>query len=544
VAGNGDGERIFSNARVYTAHGRRPWAEAVGVTDGVVRAVGALDEVRRDMRPGVEEIDLGGRLVIPGLIDAHNHFLSTGEALAGVDARYPVVASIADLVAAVAAAASETPPGRWVRGFGMDYAKYPEKRVPTRWDLDGATAEHPVVVKHVSGHYALVNSAVLAARGITEDVRDPKGGRFVRDSEGRLTGLCLDAAVGVVIPVAVDIGCHGPNIHFDAPLDELVSDLGRADRAYLAAGLTTVCDPQVTRRELVVYREARRRGLVHVRTVCMLLSSQLDEAVALGLAGPFGDDRLAIAAMKFYADGSLIGGTAAFSEPYGERGEFTGLTYWEPEELAELVARAHAAGWQVGIHTQGDRAVEMSLDAIEGALRGSPRDDARHRIEHAGFPTAKQLDRMASLGIVTVNQPLYLFDSGDDFLVRLGSRAHGLQPLRSEVDRGVSIVLSSDSFVASYKPLETIAAAVMRRTRRGEPIGADEALTVEESVRAYTVEAARALGMEAAIGSLEPGKLADLVVLGDDVFAVSPERIQDVPIEMTVVGGEPAFTRG
>ncbi len=225
--------------------------------------------------------------------------------------------------------------------------------------------------------------------------------------------------------MAVDVGSHGPNFHTEVALDDAVDLLAAAARAYHAAGLTTVCDPQVTRRELTTYREAQATRRLGVRVSCMLLSHQLEEVQAIGLAGPFGDETLRIHGMKFYADGSLIGGTAAFSEPYGERGEFLGSTYWTAEQLSALIREAHQAGWRVGIHSQGDRAIGMSLDAIEAALRLRPRDDARPRLEHAGYPTPEQVGRMRDLGVITVNQPSYLYDSGDEFLRRLGQRPIG-----------------------------------------------------------------------------------------------------------------------
>jgi hypothetical protein len=241
--------------------------------------------------------------------------------------------------------------------------------------------------------------------------------------------------------------------------------------------------------------------------------------------------------MKFYADGSIIGGTAAFTEPYGERAEFQGLLYHEPNDLQDLIVRAHDLGWQVGVHTQGDRAMDITLQAFEAAQRHHRREDARFRIEHAGFPTAGQLQRMRDLGVITVNQPSYLRDSGDEFLSRLGERAHRLQPLRKELDLGITVVLSSDSDVASYRPLDTIAAAVARQTLKGQPIGADQALTVEEAVRAHTIDAAFALGMEDRLGSLETGKLADLVVLDGDPFTIPTQRIANIGVWMTVLGG-------
>jgi predicted amidohydrolase YtcJ len=487
-----------------------------------------------DAAPSGRRIDVGRRTVVPGFIDAHNHFLATGESLASLDVRYPAIASVADLLDAVRAAAASTPAGSTIRAFGFDHAKY--ERTPTRWDLDSATAAHPVVILHVSGHHALVNSSVLEHSGITDETPDPPGGEFVRDERGRVTGLCLDAAMGLVLPVAVDIGHHGPNFHTEAPLDELVEDVERAGRAFLGAGLTTVCDAQVTMREMRAYRQARRSGRLPVRTVMMPLSHQLETYRWLGLAGPFGDDELRIGALKLYADGSLIGGTALFSEPYGKHGEFRGSLYSGEAELAAMIGRAHADGWQMGIHVQGDRAIAVVLDAIDAAVVVSPRDH-RHRLEHAGYPTPRQIQRIADLRVLTVNQPRYLFDSGDEFLDRLGKRGHGLIPLRDELAAGVRVVLSSDSDVCSYRPMDTIASAVTRRTRSGKEIGADQALSVEEALLAHTIEAAYALFLEDLIGSLVPGKLADVAVLDADLATTPAQELASVDVAMTFLGG-------
>ena len=287
--------------------------------------------------------------------------------------------------------------------------------------------------------------------------------------------------MNLILPVAVDVGSHGPNFHTVTTLDASVAAVERAARAFLAAGLTTVCDAQVTSRELAAYREADRRGTLGVRTVCMPLSHQLETFRALGLAGPFGDDRLRIGALKIYADGSLIGGTAAFAEPYGEHGEFAGSMYRSPAELRELIVAAHLDGWQIGVHVQGDRAMTAVLDGLEAAVAAAPRDH-RHRLEHAGYPTPALIERIARLGAITVNQTNYLFDSGDEFLLRLGERAHGLMPLRDELAAGIPVVLSSDSDVTSFRPLDTIRSATERRTRSGAPIGAAQALTLEEAL--------------------------------------------------------------
>ena len=529
-----DSQLLLHGGKVFTAAASAPWADALVVQGDRIVAVGPLEDLAARF-PDARRRDVEGRTVLPGLIDAHNHFLATGESLSAVNLRYPAVSSVDEIVRLLSAAAGQTVPGEPVTGSGYDDAKYPAAL--TRWDLDRASTEHPVMVHHVSGHHVFVNSLALALSGVTDDTPDPQGGRLVRGADGRLTGQCLDAAMNLVLPVAVDIGAHGPNFHVVTSLAKSVSDVDRAARAFLAAGLTTVCDAQVTRRELLAYREARRQGRLGVRTVCMPLSHQLGELTALGLAGPFGDDHLSIGAMKFYADGSLIGGTACFAEPYGARSELEGSMYWASAELRQMIVEAHMEGWQVGVHVQGDRAMSAVLDALEVATERAPRDH-RHRLEHAGYPTPAQVGRIASLGAITVNQPSYLHDSGDDFLERLGERTHRLQPLRDELDAGVTVVLSSDSDVASYRPLETVQAALVRRTRSGAAIGPGQALTLEEALRAHTISAAYALWMEDRIGSIEPGKLADLAVVDADLTSTPIDAIADCDIWLTMLGGD------
>lgn len=526
------------NGAVFTANPDHAWAEAVGLDGGLVTAVGSSRDVLAAL-PEADVIEAGGRTVLPGLIDAHNHFLATGESLSAIDVRYPVVSSVDELVAVIASAAAVQPPGSYVHAYGFDHAKY--ARSPTRWDLDPVSASNPVLIGHVSGHYVLANSAAMRERGVAETASDPPGGMLDRDEAGRLTGMFRDAAMGMIQPTAVDIGHHGPNFHLAAELEDLVAAIDRAGRAYLAAGLTTVCDAQVSSRELIGYREARRQGRLHLRTVCMPLSHQLENYEAIGLAGPFGDDWLSIGPMKFYCDGSLIGGTAAFTTPYGTDDEFGGVLFWEPAELQAAIERAHLRGWQIGVHAQGDRAIGVVLDAFERAQRAHKSDDPRFRIEHAGFPVPGQLDRMRDLGVVAVCQPGYLRDSGDDFLDRLSGRAHWLQPLRAMLDRGIHVALSSDSDVASYRPLDTISAAVLRQSLSGQAIGSDQAVTVEEAVLAHTIGAAYAIRAEDRIGSLEVGKLADLVILGGDLFRCDPGNIRELGVAMTVIGGRVAF---
>jgi predicted amidohydrolase YtcJ len=548
---------VIINGQVLTADRGRPRAEAVAIRGAEIVAVGGNDEAIQAV-PGAEVIDARRRTVLPGLIDAHNHFLATGESLASVDVRYPKVGSVDGLIAAIAAAAEQgdAAPGGLLHAHGFDHAKY--ERMPTRWDLDSAAPGHPVLVGHISGHYVLASSLAMHHSGITDATPDPPGGRIDRDERGRPTGLFRDAAMALVQPAAVDIGHHGPNFHTAADPADLVAAVERAGAAYLAAGLTTVCDAQVTSREIAAYRDARAQGRLAVRTVCMPLSHQASQYQAVGMAGPFGDEWLSLGPIKFYCDGSLIGGTAAFSEDAAARSKAPGagdladggnsreiaaggLLYWEPGELAAAIEQAHLASWQIGVHAQGDAAIGVVLDAFARAQRTRPTADPRFRIEHCGYPTRAQLAAMRDLGVLAICQPGYLHDSGDQFLDAMPGIAHWLQPLRAELDVGIRVVLSSDSDVASYRPLDTIGAAVNRRTRSGRPIGPDQALTAEEAVLAHTIYAAFAIRAEDRIGSLEPGKLADLVILGGDLLGCAPGQISGLGVDVTVIGGQVAF---
>jgi predicted amidohydrolase YtcJ len=526
---------------VLTCDGSGTTAGAVGVKDQRIAAVGDAGRVRAALGPDHVEIDLGGRTLVPGLIDAHNHMVATAESFAALDARG--VRSIADLGRALERVVERTRPGQWVRGFGLNWARLAEGRLPTRADLDRITVAHPVVLVHVSGHYVLVNSRALGERGIGDQVADPPGGTVERDAAGRPTGILRDAATNLVLQQSVDIGRHGPNFHMAVPLEDLVAMLAEANRRYLAAGLTTICDPQVTRRELEAYREARRQGVVDLRVVAMPLSHQLDELLRVGLVGPFGDDHLRIGALKLYTDGAITGGTAVFEKPLGRAGNQTGTLYHAPAELASLIRRAHDAGWQLGIHTMGDRAIGIMLDAVEAAMRARPRPDVRHRIEHCTWPTAEQLRRIAALGMIPVTQPGSITELGDVWLDQLGSRIHGAMPLRAARELGIRPVISSDAFVQSYRPLDTIAAAVRRITPSGLRVGPEHELTVEEALRAHTVDAARALVLDDRLGSVEVGKLADLVVLDGDLRAASPEGLRALDVWMTVVDGRIVYRR-
>ena len=524
------------NGAVFTGLRARPWADSLVLDGARVSLVGGRKELS-DASPGAVEVDLAGRTLLPGLIDAHNHFLGTGESLTFIGLQDIRPTSKAALLDCVAAAAVDTPKDEVIALAGFDPAKLTDGS-PTRWDFDKVAPAHRVVAYHVSGHGVLVSSAVLSDFGVDESTTDPPGGSFARDAAGRLTGLCLDSAMQLVVPSAVDIGAHGPNFHTRATADQLTGAVHRAQQAFIEAGLTAVCDAQVTSREMAAYQAVDASGQLRLRTVCMPLSHQLADFAAVGVTGPFGGDRLRIGHMKFYADGTLIGHTALCHEAYGAGSDENGYLFRNHEEFTTDLIEAYRLGWRVGIHVQGDAAIELVLDAIEAAGAAHPRPDRRPRLEHAGLPSDQQILRMSKMGVITVNQPSYLYEMGDQFLADFGERAHRLQPLRNELHADVRVVISSDSDVASYRPLHSIAAAIERKTMTGTSIGGDQALTLDEALFAHTVDAAFAIGWEDEIGSLEPGKAASVTIVDGDLRNASPDEVREMEIWSTIIDGD------
>ena len=538
-AGRSRGLVVFGGP-IVTADPVHPRAASLGFVGDRIVAVGDLDLVVAALPPDAERIDVAGRTVVPGFIDAHNHYLATAESFAAIPLRD--VTSIAELVARVDAVAERTEPGRWIKGMGIEWSALTEGRLPTRQDLDEVAREHPVLLEHVSGHAVLVNSRALAVRAVAEDTPDPAGGTFDRDARGRLTGIVRDGATNLILGPSVDIGHHGPNFHVELAVDEGVHLLEAAAPRYAAAGITAIGDPQVTRRELGVYREAVARGIAGPRIAAMPLSNQLPALESLGIVGPIGDDDLRITGLKLYTDGAITAGTAVFSDGLGSS-RSRGTLYHEPSVFHELIRRAHADGWQLAIHTMGDAAHEIMLDGVEAAMRAHPREDARHRIEHGTFPTVEQQRRIASLGMTPVTQPGSVRELGDVWVRQLGERVHRVMPLQSMRALGIRPAISSDAFVQSYRPLDTVSAATFRVTPAGLRVGPEEELAIEEAIVSHTIDAARALRWDDRLGSLSAGKLADVAVIDGDLFATSPEQIGSLEMWLTIQGGRIVYDR-
>ncbi|WP_435159579.1 amidohydrolase [Amycolatopsis sacchari] len=526
-------DTIYENARVFTGSG---WASALAVLHGRVVALGEDAEALSTPR----RVDLGGAVVVPGFHDAHNHMAWFGMSLDEV--ALGECKHVDEVYAAIAERAARTPPGSWIVANGYDQNRLVGGH-PTRHGLDRAAPDHLVRVKHTSGHMVVVSSNVLAQLDVAHV---PVGGDVVLDDEGSPTGLLREQAQLLLRPLT-----------YPTPTDALVRAIDRAGERYLAEGITSVQEAGVggglvgeSPAEVLAYQQARERGVLRVRTTLMVSSAVLHDlpegagfGLDLGLRTGLGDEWLRIGPMKLFADGSLIGRTAAMHDDFANDPGNRGYFQQPEEELAATILKAHAAGWQIATHAIGDRAVSTIVDAYEAALTAHPRDDHRHRIEHCGVVPPAQVARIAALGLVPVPQGRFVNEIGDGMAAALGpEREAWCYRLRSFLDAGCVLPGSSDRPVVNGAPLLGLADMVRRRTSGGALFGAAERITPEEALRAYTYGSAYAAFREREVGTLEIGKLADFAVLSADI--TDEAGLDDASVLATVVGGKLVYERG
>jgi hypothetical protein len=516
----------------------RPGASSIGVLHGRIIALDSDSDGTQARRV----VDLGGRTVLPGFIDAHNHLAWAGQAASSVD--LSPATSVEAALRLIGDAAARVPENAWVDVVGYD--QRPLGRHLTRADLDAVSAGRRVYAIHKSGHAHLVNSAVLADLAADVDPQIEDG--IVTGDDGAPTGLFLEEATR-----------HVAAIRTPFSVAELADAIAVAGRICAAQGITFVAEAGVggglTSRspvEVLAYQDAIDRGRFGLRAQLMVSldairptrahpADRLSHAFAAGLRTGFGSDRLAIGATKTWLDGGMLARTAAMSEPYVEGGTTarSGALAADLDDIRERAIAAHAAGWQLALHAIGDRAVDAAIDIVEAAQRVRPRSDARHRIEHCGVVRPDHLPRLAAAGVVAVTQPTFLYEFGDDYASIMGpQRAGWMYRGQSYLDHGIPVAGSSDRPVADGAPLRAIQFLVERRSTGGRPIGPQEAMSVTDAFHTYTTGAAYACRVEDRVGSISVGRYADLVVLEADPWQVAPAEIADIPIVATAVGGE------
>lgn len=524
---------IYTGGPILTMDPSQPRAEAVLTSGHLVRAVGALDELRALAGPDAVVIDLGGGALLPAFNDNHTHPIPFGASLSQVDASPRAVSRLDEILDAYRTRHAGSRDDGWLLGRGYDDTRLDIQRHPTRDELDTVTADRPLLLVRTCGHLGVANSAALAAAGITDDTPDPQGGEIDRDAHGRATGLLRETALKLVQRVVPE-----PTVA------EMREHIRAAGAVFLSQGITSAADASITRADqLAAYHGLAREGALPFRVYTMhLIDETLDTLRSLGIQTGFGNEWVRIGPAKVFQDGSGGGRTAAMFDPYVGQPENRGITYYDQQELDERFAAAHAAGFQLAAHAIGDRAITMILDAYEHALGNDAGGDHRPRIEHCGMCTPEILHRLRQLGAFAAPQATFVHWLGDSYLRNFTERQLTLAyPLAAFEQEGIPFSMSSDVPVTPCDSLVNLRAAVTRKTQDGDDMSPGQAITIESALRAYTVGGAYGSFEEGIKGAIAPGMLADLVVLSEDPTAVDAEALRDIRVLRTVLHGATAY---
>jgi len=526
---------ILIHGKIWTVNPQQKEAEAVAISGNRIVAVGSTSEILDLKRPDTPVVDLNGKRVLPGLNDAHVHFYAGGADLAGPQLRYSK--SEQEFRATLEAFVHQLPRGEWITGGEWDHENWSPARLPTRQLIDPVTKDWPVFVSRLDGHMALANSVALKLAGVDKNTPDVPGGVIVRDANGEPTGILKDAAQSLVERV------------IPAPSQKQIRVAIKAAQEYAnRVGVTSVQDMSASPDVFRAYQTMLHDGELHVRISGHQPLISWQRLADVGILADFGSEYLHIGGVKGFADGSLGSTTALFFQPYLDSPNTSGIPSAElvnPEKMARNIEGADAAGLQIAIHAIGDKANNTILGMYEAVARKHGPRDRRWRIEHAQHLLPTDIPRFARLHVIASMQPYHCIDDGRWAEKRIGpERAKTTYAFRSLLDSGAMLAFGSDWPVAPMSPLKGIYGAVTRRTLDGKHPGGwvpEQKITVEEAVRAYTMGSAYASFEDKIKGSIEPGKLADLIVLSDDIFPIDPVKIADTKVEMMIFDGKILF---
>ncbi len=528
---------VITRAAVWTGNPAQPDAMGVAIIGDRIVAVGGADDIERWRGPDTKVIDAGGRRVVPGFNDAHVHFVDGGRQLDNIDLRD--AATPEEFARRIGDRAKTTPRGEWILGGDWDDQRWTPAELPTRELVDTVTPSTPVFVNRYDGHMSLANSAALALAGVTAATPDPPGGAIVRDARGNPTGVLKDAAMNYVDRVIPPM-TPGRRLHA----------VKRALEHARSFGITSVQDMNPAYEDIAVYADLANRGELTARISAAPMETGWQDQAKLGLHRSFGSAWLRVGAVKGYADGSLGSTTAYFFEPYTDAPNTRGLLSDEMQPLDAMRARligADRAGLQLCIHAIGDAGISQILDLFGDVARANGGRERRWRIEHAQHIAPKDFDRFASLGVIASVQPYHAIDDGRWAERRIGpERIKTTYAFRTLLDKGVRLALGTDWSVAPLNPMLTLYGATTRATLDGKyPNGwvPEQKITIAEATSAYTAGSAYAEFQDRDKGTIARGKLADLVVLSDDIFTIPPASIKDVKVMTTIVGGKVVYQR-
>jgi predicted amidohydrolase YtcJ len=524
---------VLVNGRIVSMDQDKREYEALAAKNGRIIGLGKDKDIEKWIGAATASIDLEGKTVVPGFIDAHQHMVNFGFYLSQVNCS---VDSIEELVNAVRESAATLKNEEWVIGIGFNEDRFKENRFPNAADF--ADIPNPVYLLRNCLHTAVVNQTTLELAGINEHSPDVAGGEIVRDTNGKPTGVLKEKALDFVKRILPPFS-----------LEEIKEAISFADKEYTSLGITGVHEAGMgffthSINEFRAFQEMSMDQSLKVRVYGMILDSYFEDAKKMKLLTGFGNDKLKIGSIKIFSDGTLNGRTAAVSEGYldpaGERG---GMVI-SKEELEKKVLDAHREGYQVAIHAIGDRAIMQVIDAYEKAIQAYPRADHRHRIEHTSVTTPEIIDKLVELELIPVPQPSFLNVAGDVYKNVLQPHVtERLKPLKTFFERGIKAAGSSDCPVVTSSPLFGMYCTMARETLGSTVLSPKERLSLEEALQMYTVHAAYAAFAENDQGTLEIGKFADCVVLPAGFMSYSAEEVRDAKIEMTVIGGEIVYTK-
>ncbi|WP_010531942.1 amidohydrolase [Lentibacillus jeotgali] len=523
---------LFINGEVISVNNNNEIKEAVAVLDNKIIKTGRTEDILQLKDADSEVFDLNGCTLMPGFIDPHLHITMFGTNQLSVSCKDDNITSIDDLLQKLRERAENTPKGEWVRASGFNEQQMQDKRFPTKEELDNISSEHPIFIGRTCNHMSVVNSFAYELANVDKDTPDPDGGEYERGENGELTGLLIENAHMNMFSVA------------SFTEEEMEQAHRISSQKFIEKGITSIHEATGYGFEnLHALQDHSNRGIIHQRVYAMIGALNGSEKIVRHMVGSgiftgLGDNKFKIGPVKLFLDGSSSGPTIWTREPYTSDSNNFGVHYFEQDEVDELLIPAHQKGWQITAHAQGDAAIDMLLNTIEKANQLYPRPDVRHRIEHAGIATPDLIERMKEQKVVPIPNPAFHYEFGDGYIENYGERTAHMYPLKEYLDKDIPAAIASDTPITDFSPMRGIHTAIKRKSQSGQPVGKNQRISLLEAIRMYTINGAYASFEEQLKGSIESGKLADMVLFDRSLINGDTNDLFEAQVEWTMVDGE------